>query len=437
MKFLVSLYLFCFAFIDVGIAAILPVKSIKIRHVKEGTPFRSDKNAKSLADIINPQLGPNEDLDLAFIMDTTGSMGSYIKTAKDNIRQIVDEIVTASSVNIRLALIEYRDHKKQDKTFVTRLNDFTSSVSTMKLWLDNARAKGGGDKPEAVAEAMFDTTKLSWRPDATKIAVMISDAPPHGLVPAEDRSYPDGSPNQHDPIKIAEKFAQMGVTLYAIGCEPAIYDYKDFFEALAYITGGQYVPLTEPHLLVNAITGGAQEELSLKKFDGLVQAEVQKAVKRTGNGAPVDKDRIASDIFEKLKAAGAKTKQLRQNDKVLKGPSKEAKKLAELKSLAEVRKQFKKRPKILSGVSDLSSFRRLSGFRLPSWRRKVFSKKGLRTSFSDSPLLHAPSFARGASFPDLESIKSTSPKEKLSAVESDITLDQVKRMVQKVSTTVL
>lgn len=424
MKNLACLFVHAVFLVNVGFSSVIKPKSVKIPPTEDRTSTATIKDGKSLVDIINPQLNPNQDLDLAFIMDTTGSMGSYIKTAKDNIRQIVDDITTSSGVNIKLALIEYRDHVPQESTFVTRFNDFTSSVSTMKSWLTKANAKGGGDGPEAVAEAMFDTTKLSWRPDSTKIAVMISDAPPHGLVPSEDRSFPQGSPNGHDPITLAQDFAQMGVTLYVIGCEPAIYNYKDFFEALAYITGGQYVPLTQPHLLVDAITGGAQEELSLNKFDGLVQAEVQKASVRGGASASIDKEQIANEVFKKLTASGAKSTQLRQNNKALSGPSQEAKQLAKLKSLAEVRKVFKKRQNTRSGLSavrtmDFPSFRRIGG--TPG--RGFMRAKGLGGSLSMSPSVLS----------DLKtsSAKSSASSDKLSTVESTITMDQVRRMVQK------
>jgi hypothetical protein len=52
-------------------------------------------------------------LDLVFAMDCTGSMASYIKNATDNIRLVVDEIATKENVTVRLALIEYRDHPPQ------------------------------------------------------------------------------------------------------------------------------------------------------------------------------------------------------------------------------------------------------------------------------------------------------------------------------------
>ena len=37
---------------------------------------------------------------------------------------------------------------------------------------------------------------------------------------------------------------EKGIVLYCVGCEPNILRYKDFFMGLAYITGGQYVPLS-------------------------------------------------------------------------------------------------------------------------------------------------------------------------------------------------
>lgn len=46
-------------------------------------------------------------------MDCTGSMGAYINSARDNIRSIVEEIVKTERSNVRLALVEYRDHPPQ------------------------------------------------------------------------------------------------------------------------------------------------------------------------------------------------------------------------------------------------------------------------------------------------------------------------------------
>jgi hypothetical protein len=54
--------------------------------------------------------------------------------------------------DVRLALVEYRDHPPQDSTFVVREHDFTESIKEMKKWLESCSAEGGGDTPEAVGK---------------------------------------------------------------------------------------------------------------------------------------------------------------------------------------------------------------------------------------------------------------------------------------------
>ena len=91
----------------------------------------------------------------------------------------------------------------------------------MKGWLEHCTADGGGDGPEAVADALNDAFNLSWRSDAVKICILISDAPPHGLVPDGD-SFPAGCPAGHDPLAIVRKMAEKQIILYTVGVEPPI-----------------------------------------------------------------------------------------------------------------------------------------------------------------------------------------------------------------------
>ncbi len=71
---------------------------------------------------------------------------------------------------------------------------------------------------------------MEWHPDAAKVAVLIADAPPHGLGEACD-GFPNGCPAHHDPLAIARQLAERGVTMYTVGCEPALSAFfaaKDF-----------------------------------------------------------------------------------------------------------------------------------------------------------------------------------------------------------------
>lgn len=101
------------------------------------------------------------------------------------------------------------------------MHDFTAQVNEMRSWLQQCQASGGGDGPEAVADGLHAALKLSWRPESTKICVLIADAPPHGLDPSRD-GFPNGCPNGLDPVQIVRQMAEERITLYSVGVEPPI-----------------------------------------------------------------------------------------------------------------------------------------------------------------------------------------------------------------------
>lgn len=252
-------------------------------------------------------------LDLAFAMDCTASMDPYIIEARDNIIQIVNEIVESENCDVRLALVEYRDHPPADDSFITKKHDFTDSAGTMKAWLRECSAAGGGDIPEAVADALNELVSLSWRKEATKICVFITDAPPHGLGAYRDK-FPEGCPIGLDPMEISRKLAAKGISVYVAGCEPSILAYKDFYLAVAHITGGQYVPLEEAQGLVKIIVYGSREEMSLKKFESEVEKEIN-TLKMSGR--KVTEDELTTVLHERWKTRGEQTKQLTLNQRGL------------------------------------------------------------------------------------------------------------------------
>ncbi|MEE8182250.1 MAG: VWA domain-containing protein, partial [Candidatus Thorarchaeota archaeon] len=69
---------------------------------------------------------PPAKLDVAFVVDTTGSMKDDIRAVKDSLFDIVDKIVARTEdLTIRFGIVSYRDHPPQDCTYVTRVFDFT------------------------------------------------------------------------------------------------------------------------------------------------------------------------------------------------------------------------------------------------------------------------------------------------------------------------
>jgi hypothetical protein len=111
---------------------------------------------------------------------------------------------------------------------------------------------------------------------------------------------PNGCPKGIDPLKVVDQLAKKGVTLYTVGCEPALLPYKQFFSAIAYKTGGQYVPLRNANLLAKVIVGGAVEEISLEKLMDEVNLEVQE---QKAKGV-VDEKALADAVQCKFAAKG-------------------------------------------------------------------------------------------------------------------------------------
>lgn len=101
-----------------------------------------------------------------------------------------------------------------------------------------------------------------------------------------------------DPVEVAQRMAQKGITLYCAGCEPLISNFTQFYVALTLITGGAYVSLGSADQLANVIIGGAREEMSMEKLMADVHNEYMKEVAE--KGARVDEDELTRRIHSMI-----------------------------------------------------------------------------------------------------------------------------------------
>jgi hypothetical protein len=119
-------------------------------------------------------------IEVAFVLDTTGSMGGLIEGAKSKIWSIANELVAATPrPEIRMGLVAYRD---RGDTYVTQIHDLSPDLDAIYGSLRGLVADGGGDGPESVNQALSDAvTKLSWSQDrkTLKLVFLVGDAPPH------------------------------------------------------------------------------------------------------------------------------------------------------------------------------------------------------------------------------------------------------------------
>jgi hypothetical protein len=133
---------------------------------------------------------PKPVVEVAFVLDTTGSMAGLIEGAKKKIWSIATSIVEANpKAEIRMGLVAYRDIGDD---YVTKLHPLSADIQGLYGELLTYRAQGGGDWPESVNEALDNAvTKFSWTsgPQVTRIVFLVGDAPPH-MDYQQDRKYP-------------------------------------------------------------------------------------------------------------------------------------------------------------------------------------------------------------------------------------------------------
>src|SRR6478735_6619147 len=119
-------------------------------------------------------------VEVAFVLDTTGSMGGLLEGAKRKIWSIATSVVdTNPDADIRIGLVAYRDIGDE---YVTKTFDLTTDIQDIYANLLELKARGGGDWPESVNEALSVAVgKFRWTdgPNVTRILFLVGDAPPH------------------------------------------------------------------------------------------------------------------------------------------------------------------------------------------------------------------------------------------------------------------
>lgn len=172
-----------------------------------------------------------EQLDLALVIDTTGSMGDeleYLKLEISGIAARVDQLFPG--IHQRYALILYRDNGDR---YVTRHYDFSDSLADFQQVLNQQRAGGGGDYPEAMHVALEQAGELSWRErDTARVMFLVGDAPPHA--------------RYHERTVVAvKKLRDRNVSIFPVAGSGTRDDAEFVFRSAACMTGGQYLFLTD------------------------------------------------------------------------------------------------------------------------------------------------------------------------------------------------
>jgi hypothetical protein len=182
-------------------------------------------------DLLRSEVG-EVPLDVAFVLDTTGSMGDEIERLRKTLEVIHFQLTHLSPPpSVRFGMVLYRD---RGDDYVTRVIPFTKDVLAFRASLYDVEAGGGGDDPEDVQAALKDAMlALDWRKSGVKLAFLIGDAPPH-LDYGETYTY----------VSAMQDAAKKGIKITAIGCSGLPLEGEIVWRQLAQYTLAPYVFLT-------------------------------------------------------------------------------------------------------------------------------------------------------------------------------------------------
>lgn len=172
-------------------------------------------------------------LDFMIMCDTTGSMGDELEYLKVELESIVRKIKSDNAnIPVHTSVNFYRDEGDE---YVVRQFPFTDDIEQAAKAIQEQRADGGGDFPEAVHTALDSAiNNHSWSENSVKIMFLVLDAPPH-----DDAQIVD-SVN-----KSIREAAEKGIRIVPIASSGIDKSTEYLLRTMAFTTGGTYTFLTD------------------------------------------------------------------------------------------------------------------------------------------------------------------------------------------------
>jgi len=143
----------------------------KMETISNPIEFQKGINTKKLSVLYEK----SNDVDIAFVVDATGSMGDEIDFLKEELNDIIKSTQSKyEKINLRLGSVFYRC---KGNSYTTRMITLTNEFSAVMDFIKEQNADEGGT--ESVEIALDDAIhKLKWRENArTRIMFLVLDEP--------------------------------------------------------------------------------------------------------------------------------------------------------------------------------------------------------------------------------------------------------------------
>jgi hypothetical protein len=208
--------------------------------------------------VVNKSCQFSNDVDIAFVVDATGSMGDEIEFLKLELEDVIRNTMEKyKSLTLNAASVFYRDKGDEYLTKNIAFNDdLLKTINFIKL----QRAGGGGDYPEAVDDALSTALdSLQWHTNTrTKLLFLVLDAPPHDYAKERIR-------------QLTLKAAAMGIRIVPIACSGTDKSTEFLLRSMALATNGTYAFLTDHSGIGNKHIEPATDKYEVELLNNLLQ----------------------------------------------------------------------------------------------------------------------------------------------------------------------
>jgi hypothetical protein len=160
-------------------------KGTNIKNLKK-EDFLLTENAKEVKDFdfSIEDTKAEQVVDIAFVVDVTGSMTPFIETAKNRLASFI-RATKQKGYHTRMCLSTFGDYTVQKcerfydndpkDTTESQTNELISEITKLRA-LKGDLDPGGKDLPENSMRALIDATQAPWRSDAQKFIILVTDA---------------------------------------------------------------------------------------------------------------------------------------------------------------------------------------------------------------------------------------------------------------------
>ena len=220
----------------------------------------------TVIDVLGNDLYENS-LDLMFLIDTTGSMDDELTYIQAELADVIKRVAKENNTEVSLSVNFYRDEGDE---YVLRCNDFTENINSALRILKEQEANGGGDTPEAVADALEAALQRNWSENSVKLMFLVLDAPPHD----KDSSRMP---------KLIAKAAEKGIRIIPVVSSGADEDTEFLCRTMAIATGGTYTFLTDDSGIGNSHIEPTGADYTVEKLNDMLVRIIGEYCKKSVN----------------------------------------------------------------------------------------------------------------------------------------------------------